>query len=245
MCFMSTFRTEYVYHSVKSKEIDEDAFLDLNNEEEHKSAVKELDLTRQLYTDYIISETLSVFIFQMTLCAGLLATNELPQYNEPPSRAVAFTRLMAGMIMQVNMSKELKQGLEKMKFAINHPWKFDKVGFAFLAGFCQATTIMVVTFLNYFTIIDATTVIDIVMNFLALAVIAELDDMFFAVHGSKEIGVEMVKNEDGQYDELYTIETTTSDDAEMNKIDEDLEGINKFELSEASDWYESLFAQRE
>lgn len=178
----------------------------------------------------------------MTLCAGLLATNELPDYNEPPSRAVAFTRLMAGMIMQVTMSVELKQGLEKMKFAINHPWKFDKVGFAFLAGFCQATVIMVVTFLNYFTIIDATTVIDIVMNFLALAVIADLDDMFFKVHGSSEIGVEMVKNEENKYDELYTIETTTSDDAEMNTKDPDLEGINKFEPSDASIWYEHLFA---
>ena len=228
MCFMSSFRTEFVLHSIKAKEEGAAALLNENRQGEFISEVKELDLTRQLYTDYIISETLSVFIFQMTLCAGLLATNELPEYRVPPSRAVAFTRLMAGMIMQVTMSQELKQGLEKMKFAINHPWKFDKVGVAFLAGFCQATTIMVVTFLNYFTIIDASSVIEIVMNFLALAVIAELDNMFFAVHGSGEVGVEMVKNEKGLYDELITKETTTSDDADYNLIDDDLTGINVF-----------------
>lgn len=202
-----------------------------------------MDLTRQLYTDYILSETLSVFIFQMTLCVGLLSTNQLPEYNEPPSRAVAFTRLMAGMIMQIKMSSELRQGLDKMKFAINHPWKFDKMKFAFIAGFCQVTNIIVVTFLNYFTIIDATTVIDVVMNFLALEVIADLDDIFFAVHSGDEIGVQMVLNEDGLYDKLLTIETTTSDDAEINDRDPDLEGINKFELSSASEWYEQLFAQ--
>ena len=110
--------------------------LDQAKEGDHKLKIKELDLTRQLYTDYILGETLCCFVFQMALCVALLATSQLPDYNEPPTRSVAFTRLMAGMIMQVKMSKELKQGLEKMKFANNHPWKFDKPGFAFMAGLC-------------------------------------------------------------------------------------------------------------
>ena len=100
---------------------------------------------------------------------------------------------------------------------------------------------MVVTFLNYFTIIDATSVIDIVMNFLALAVIAELDDYFYAIHDEDEFGVKMVRNKGGAYDSLYTIETTTSDDAEMNTKDLDLKDINKFKPSLACVWYEQLF----
>ena len=72
---------------------------------------------------------------------------------------------------------------------------------------------MLVTLLNYFTIIAAETVIDIVMNFLALAVIADLDDFFFTAHGENELGKRMVKNDDGEYTDLYKIETTTSRDA--------------------------------
>ena len=74
---------------------------------------------------------------------------------------------------------------------------------------------MIVTLLNYFTIIAAETVIDIVMNFLALAVIAELDDFFFIAHGKHELGKKMVLDEDDKYANLYKIETTTSMDAEQ------------------------------
>ena len=120
----------------------------------------------------------------MALCGAVLFTSEMPLYDKPPTIAVAFTRLMAGMFMQIKMSKELKEGLDKMKYAINHSWKFQNERLAYLAGFFQSTTIIVVTILNYYTIIAATEVIDIVMNFLALAVIAELDDFFFEAHGT-------------------------------------------------------------
>ena len=97
---------------------------------------------------------------------------------------------------------------------------------------------MLVTLLNYFTIIAAETVIDIVMNFLALAVIAELDDFFFIAHGENELGKKMVLNEDKEYTDLYKIETTTSKDAEEyfighdrnNKPDPDLADVNLFTL---------------
>ena len=78
---------------------------------------------------------------------------------------------------------------------------------------------MFVTLLNYYTIIDANTVKDVVMNFLALAVIAEMDDFFYQIHDADEIGVKMVENQGGLYNHLYTIETTTSQDAEMNEED--------------------------
>ena len=80
------------------------------------------------------------------------------------------------------MANELKQGMDKMKYALNHRWKFDNVIFAWSSGFFQTTSIAAVTILNYITILQAETVIDIVMNFLALAVIAELDDYFFVLH---------------------------------------------------------------
>ena len=69
-----------------------------------------------------------------------------------------------------------------MKYAVNHPWKFDDNGGMFLAwlsGFLQASMILVVESVNYVALITNTTHIDVVMNFLALAVIADFDDFFY------------------------------------------------------------------
>ena len=50
---------------------------------------------------------------------------------------------------------------------------------AFLAGFLQATMVLTVEMVNYIALITNTTHLDIVMNFLALAVIADFDDFFY------------------------------------------------------------------
>ena len=55
----------------------------------------------------------------------------------------------------------------------------------------------------------------------------------------------MVMNEDGLYDKLFTIETTTSDDAMQDFQDPDLTDINKFEKSSADIWYMSKILNRD
>jgi len=70
------------------------------------------------------------------------------------------------------MSSELKEGMQKMKYALNHPWKMNQPQMAFFCGLFQATIIILVTLLNYYTIVSAESAIDVVMNFLALEVIA-------------------------------------------------------------------------
>ena len=156
---------------------------------------------------------ISIFIFQMVLCFGVWKTRVSVSSSLPPTIAFAITRMFAGLFMQIHMSRELKEGMDKMKYVLNHTWKFDNLTQAWLAGFFQCIIIMLVTLLNYFTIIAAETVIDIVMNFLALAVIAELDDYFFIAHGKSELGKRMVMNEDEEFTDLFKIETTTSRDA--------------------------------
>ena len=160
-----------------------------------------------------MSEVLSVFLFQLFLCIAIFSTAEVPTFEEPPTLAMAYTRLLAGMFLQIQMSSELKEGMQKMKYALNHPWKMNQPQMAFFCGLFQATIIILVTLLNYFTIVSAESVIDVVMNFLALEVIAQLDDYFFVAHGNSELGKVMVLNADEQYSDLYKIEVTTSTDA--------------------------------
>lgn len=66
-----------------------------------------------------------------------------------------------------------------MKYAQNHPWKFRNVGIAWGIGLTNALVIMTLEMINLIILVsDGLAVVDIIMNFLALCVIAEFDDFF-------------------------------------------------------------------
>jgi len=105
-----------------------------------------------------------------------------------------------------------------MKFALNHEYRFDNYKIAFLAGFMQMVMIMTVELVNMLTILTCNDVKEVVMNFMALAIIAEFDDIFYAALGldpSKEVLT------DPAYDDLWVITRTTSISAK-NKIEKHL-----------------------
>ena len=61
-----------------------------------------------------------------------------------------------------------------MKYAVNHPWKFEYNGgmaLAWLSGFLQTSMVMVVEATNYIALVTNQTHIEIVMNFFQAAVI--------------------------------------------------------------------------
>ena len=55
--------------------------------------------------------------------------------------------------MHITMNTELRQSMDKMKYALNHKWKFSSWHLAFFAGFCQFVITFSVTLINYFVII--------------------------------------------------------------------------------------------
>jgi hypothetical protein len=94
-----------------------------------------------------------------------------------------------------------------MKFSINHYYRFEKPWIAFLAGFLQATSIFVVEIVNFIVILTSQSYLDIVMNFMALAVIAEFDDAFYSALGSEK-NKKII--EDPAFEDLYKITRTSS-----------------------------------
>ena len=66
-----------------------------------------------------------------------------------------------------------------MKYALNHVWRFENWKIAYLAGLLQASIIILIEFVNFLAILTSFTVLDVVMNFLALVVISEFDDFFY------------------------------------------------------------------
>lgn len=102
-----------------------------------------------------------------------------------------------------------------MKFAVNHPWKFENYRIAFLSGFLQGIMILVVESVNYIALITNLSHLDIVMNFLALVVIADFDDFFYNALFDTEYK-DIVTNGDGVYDEFLKVVCTTSREARFD-----------------------------
>ena len=103
-----------------------------------------------------------------------------------------------------------------MKYATNHPWKFQKYKTAFLAGILQSTSAMVITLVNYAVILQADNALDLAKDFTALMVIAQFDNFYY--NASKlTLLKDVLENHANDYASLFEIETTTSLDARGNQ----------------------------
>lgn len=74
-----------------------------------------------------------------------------------------------------------------MKLAINHHFRFENPSIAFLAGFLQAITIFAIEIVNLLVLLSSTTYLDVVMNFVQLAIIAEFDNRFYTAIGNDKL----------------------------------------------------------
>ena len=102
----------------------------------------------------------------------------------------------------------MRQGLVNMKYAVNHSWKFNDYKVAWFCGFMQAFNVFVVEMVNFAALLTNFTIIDIIMNFLALVVIAEFDEYFFSAVKSDDL-VQVLTGE-GAYENFLIIQRTTS-----------------------------------
>mgnify|MGYP001626747553 CR=1 FL=1 len=130
-----------------------------------------------------------------------------------PTFEVAFSRYIAGLMMHIAMINELKEGFGKMKFALNHFWRFDLVFLAFLVGFLQGIMVVGVTLLNYYVIIAKShTVIDVAKDFLAMMIIADFDNIFFLEYPESNVLKSIVLQHNEYKVSFFKIQTTTSKD---------------------------------
>ena len=92
-----------------------------------------------------------------------------------------------------------------------------------MAGLFQVIINGFVAIISYFVIIYDETVLDIILDFLALTVIAELSEYFFQEYvTSNEICKTIINDKENEgsekWDGLFTIETTTSTEARSGNI---------------------------
>ena len=139
----------------------------------------------------VMVQTIAIFIFQVCISLFIFQNSVLEELNkgieiEVPSLALGLARFITGLAMHTKMTKEIGDGMNKMKYAINHKWKFSRWRYAFLSGLGQTLIGYLVAVISYFVIIFDTTVLDIVKDFVALEVISQLDEYFFVEYDEEK-----------------------------------------------------------
>ena len=218
-------------------------------DEEYQIDLKKIRRRLRYDKDNFLSQLMAVWLFQVSFTVFILIdAMPIPWVEEEwvletkmnlqilPKVKIAYIRFVAGMIMHVQVNREIVNGMRMMKYTVNHWWKFKFHRVAFLTGFLQMLAMVCITLVNYLVITISTNVIDIAKDFTALMIIADFDDIF------GEAGVKGSKATDivgGDYEDLFKVETTTSwkasgtnnkfleDDVVYNKMVSDAEKTRK------------------
>lgn len=93
---------------------------------------------------------------------------------------ILFGRFICSTILHLSMVDKVQAALEMMKFTCNHPYKFHSYPIAFSSALLQFVSTVSVEVASIGVICAATDVIDIIFNFIALAILAEFDDFVYS-----------------------------------------------------------------
>ena len=126
-------------------------------------------------------------------------------------------RLICGILMHINLVARVTQGMEMMKFSLNHHWKFTNWFFGFMAGFLQANVVLLIEMVNFVSIVTHFEIIDIVMKFMTLMVIMTFSNIFFIAYDEDDYKKIITHK---KYQNFLIRQTTTSYYAkdERNKV---------------------------
>jgi len=176
------------------------------------------DLLQSRRRTYIMS-ILAVWLFQVgfgtIIIIDALKNGDLDISNVPDIK-IAMARFICGMVLHVQCSGEIQNGLLMMKYSVNHYWKFSNYNTAFLAGFFQVTAMVLITLINYAVITIESTVIDVAKDFTALYIVAEFDNKFSL--GPDEKPKQIIT--DSLYESIFEVQVTTSHDSDFEKSQE-------------------------
>ena len=145
-------------------------------------------------------------------------TDDVSAYAKVPENiGLVMFRFLCAFFLHIARAGKLNQGLKFMKYALNHPWKFNNWVNAFFIGFFQFIVLISIEAVNLGLNLSSETIMDTILNFLALIFISDFDDyLFFTVSNEKpaqaithgEVEVDEIKV---GLNQLTLIEVTTSD----------------------------------
>lgn len=89
-------------------------------------------------------------------------------------------RFVASMMMHINVEKDVRGGINMMKYAVNHPDNFNNVMPSFFMAL-NATIISLIVEVNVMIILSSMpNILGVVMKYVSLAAIANIPRFYFA-----------------------------------------------------------------
>lgn len=146
--------------------------------------------------------------------------------EQPASVQIVIARFLCAVFLHISLTDETKQGFALMKYANNHPWKFRDWSQAYSIGACQTIVVITVEVVNLAILNTNQTIMDIIMNFLALVIIADFDDYFFLTVANEPLSkfiadgtFETHTGKEVQLDDVLKVQVTSSDAARFRLDD--------------------------
>ena len=89
-------------------------------------------------------------------------------------------RLLVSMVVHILLQLRMIPGMQMMKFAVNHPWKFYSYKMAFLVGLMQVTvTVIVELSIFYIELFGIEDMFSLMENYFIIIVIVDFSSNFY------------------------------------------------------------------
>lgn len=145
----------------------------------HKESAKRMELKTSEWMNALQSAFM-VFCVQLLLLYFVAKTLFSDGLKIPPSTTVFAARFICVILMHLQVEGDLRNGLQLMKYATNHPREFFMPKAAWFVGFmqffggvlCELACVLFLSTINE--------IIFIVIKFIALGSIAKIDDFYAA-----------------------------------------------------------------
>jgi hypothetical protein len=155
----------------------------MKKKEELQLSLRKFEIKKQKRMNIAVHVFLT-FILQFTLVIMTFSElfNNCAYYEIVVTRVgvpIIFARFICATILHLSLVDEVSHGLDMMKFAVNHSYQFQHYTLAFASGLLQTVSCLGVELANIGVLCCAADTINIVFNFIALAIIAEFDNYVF------------------------------------------------------------------
>jgi hypothetical protein len=117
----------------------------------------------------------------MILCIWKYAAEDKGFVVSPAESLVLMVaRFVASMMMHINVEKDVRGGINMMKYAVNHPDNFNNVTPSFFMAL-NATIISLIVECNVMIILSSMpNILGVVMKYVSLAAIANIPRFYYA-----------------------------------------------------------------
>ena len=97
----------------------------------------------------------------------------------PDEVEVLTTRFIASMMMHLQVEKDIRNGLNMMKYAVRHYERFNNVNMGFLIAFLHTVSCFLLEFSVILVLLSLQDVLQIIMKYVSLSAISNIPRFYY------------------------------------------------------------------